>query len=393
MLAFWLLASSEADAYPWMIKHQATSCASCHVDPSGAGLLTAYGRVQTEQLVETQYGPLPEEPSKNTGPFLGLVPVPEWAQLAFSFRGGGLYTQSFNPAVTRPAPPTIRPIQMATDLRAGVQTPVFRASASLGFALRRAEAAALTPTEPGGENNLVSREHWLGAVLLDESLFVRAGRMHLPFGIRTVEHTLWVRELTRTDVNDQQQHGLSVTWAGENLRAELMGIAGNYQLQPDAYRERGYSGFVEWAPFPTAAVGVSSLVTFARSSLDRAEADAWRQAHGVFGRWGVNTQLTLLAEVDALVRSARAIDPAVGFAAWAQADWEPLRGLHGIVSLEAANAAGSGTGAGVGAWLGVSWFAVRAVELRVDAIVRRLPSSSGAAVVSVGGMGQLHLSL
>lgn len=386
-----LLVAPAAQAYPWLIKHNYAACASCHVDPSGGGALTAYGRVQTEQLIETQYGPLPEEPRANTGPFLGLVPTPEWAQLGFSFRGGALYTRSFNSALSQPTPGTIRPIQMATDLRAAVVTPVFRASASLGFALRRAEAASLTPTAAGGENNVVSREHWIGAVLLDEALFVRAGRINLPFGVRTVEHTLWVRELTRTDLNDQQQHGVAVAWAGENLRAEVMGIAGNYQLRPDAYRERGYSGFVEWTPLPTVAVGASSLLTAASASLDGVDRDPVRQAHGVFARVGLGEQLTLVGELDALVRSARDTPATFGFVAWAQADWEPIRGVHGIASLEAADQGGPAPA--VGAWLGVSWFAVRAVEVRFDAVARRYPGTAGNSVLSVTGMGQLHLSL
>ncbi len=33
----------------------------------------------------------------------------------------------------------------------------------------------------------------------------------------------------------------------EKLRFEVMAIAGNYQIEPDAYRERGYSGYVEFA--------------------------------------------------------------------------------------------------------------------------------------------------
>ncbi|HYJ11210.1 MAG TPA: hypothetical protein VEX18_19440 [Polyangiaceae bacterium] len=40
-----------------------------------------------------------------------------------------------------------------------------------------------------------------------------------------------------------------------------MAIAGNFQLRPDDYRERGYSAFVEVAPWDQFAAGVSSLVT------------------------------------------------------------------------------------------------------------------------------------
>jgi hypothetical protein len=39
-----LLHAADARAHPWMIGEGEPACASCHADPSGAGLLTAYGR-------------------------------------------------------------------------------------------------------------------------------------------------------------------------------------------------------------------------------------------------------------------------------------------------------------------------------------------------------------
>ena len=39
---------------------------------------------------------------------------------------------------------------------------------------------------------------------------------------------------------------------------EVMALLGNYQLNPDQYRERGYAGFVEFKAAEWAGVGVSS---------------------------------------------------------------------------------------------------------------------------------------
>ena len=49
------LAASRADAYPWMIRHEYTGCAICHGDPTGGGVLTAYGRAQGDLLLRTRY--------------------------------------------------------------------------------------------------------------------------------------------------------------------------------------------------------------------------------------------------------------------------------------------------------------------------------------------------
>ena len=50
------LAPARVEAYPWMIRHDYTGCGVCHVDPSGAGLLTEYGEAQSVLLMQMRYG-------------------------------------------------------------------------------------------------------------------------------------------------------------------------------------------------------------------------------------------------------------------------------------------------------------------------------------------------
>ncbi len=50
-----------AHAYPWMIRHHYTNCGSCHVDPSGGGILTTYGRAQSELLLAMRWHPASAE--------------------------------------------------------------------------------------------------------------------------------------------------------------------------------------------------------------------------------------------------------------------------------------------------------------------------------------------
>jgi len=56
------LRPSRAEAYPWMIRHGYSQCAPCHVDPSGSGPLSPYGRVIGEEVLRTPYGPRGEDP-------------------------------------------------------------------------------------------------------------------------------------------------------------------------------------------------------------------------------------------------------------------------------------------------------------------------------------------
>jgi hypothetical protein len=193
--------------------------------------------------------------------FLFGVPTPDWLLLggsvrnAFQFKkqvsaGGGAWDTRF--------------LQMEADLRAQVTISRFRASGTLGYMWKGGQAANITQRT---EHNLSSREHWLGVDLgSDKQFLLRVGRINIPFGIRNDEHELFTRstQVTRTNINESQQHGIAFAWNGEIVRGEVMALLGNYQLNPDAYRERGYAGYVEFKVKEKVALGVSSMVTYAK---------------------------------------------------------------------------------------------------------------------------------
>jgi hypothetical protein len=262
-----------AFAYPWMIHHGYTSCGQCHVDPSGAGTLSDYGRAQSEILLRTplEGGRRRREPRQGSRTsWFGAVPLPETVELQADVRG-----------LLIPDPANLQAILMQSDLRGAVVTKSFAVSASIG-GVSRARGAGVALL--GATWNLVSREYW-AAVMPSKAVTVRAGRMNLPFGLRTEDHILDVRGATRTTINDEQQTGASLFWNNRKWRAELMGIAGNLQVRPDSFRDRGYSGYIAFAPETTFEVGLSSLFTTARTDLETL-APRRRMAEGVFARWG-----------------------------------------------------------------------------------------------------------
>ncbi len=224
-----VLSARRAEAYPWMIRHDYGACVQCHTDPSGGGLLTEYGRAQGDLLLRMRYAAsAEEEPARSAGFLWGLVTPPDWLVAGGHFRGAELVTKADG------APATTTLLLMQADLHAEVRIGGFRANASGGAISTGQSAASIA----GG---VVSREHWVGYAWDDGGFLLRAGRVNLPFGLRQVDHTLYVRQATRTDINDTQEDGIALAYSGEWLRAEVMGIAGNYQVSPDAFRERGYS--------------------------------------------------------------------------------------------------------------------------------------------------------
>ena len=371
--------SSPARAYAGMIRHEYTSCAQCHADPSGGGLLTPYGRAQGEILLRSHYGAVAEdeEPGKLAEFAFGVVPLPEQLLLGADYRLAYLSTR-FSGTTTS------RFIQMQADLEGQLTVDRFRAAGSIGYDHSGAQAAAITQR---ALDNVVSRVHWAGMDLGEDRQFLlRAGRMNLPYGVRSVEHTMFIHSDTHTDLNAAQQHGVALAYNGAGLRAEGMVVLGNYQVSPDAYRERGYSGYVEWAPSIRAAVGASSLLTYAsRGFYTFPRASTLRQAHGVFGRVVLVKPLVLLAEADLLVSSYPGTDAKTnaGYATMVQGDLEVWQGLHFMLTGELANPTPSTASTSLGGWASAAWFFAPHADLRTDLIFQQLGNAPGPVAVAL----------
>lgn len=372
------LLPGRAEAYPWMIRHGYTNCAQCHVDPSGGGVLTDYGRAQGEILVRTPYGKAGEDPGKSAEFFFGVFTLPE-----------PLLLQADARSLLIPQPGNVRVLLMQADLRAAVQAGPFLATGTLGAVSEGAQAAWVTSNTDSGWN-LVAREYWAG-VTPAKGWMIKAGRMNLPFGIRTENHILYTRSATRTTTNDDQQVGASVSYASKRFRAEVMGIAGNFQVRPDAFRERGYSLYATWAPEKTLELGVSSLLTVAALDVDTL-APRTRQAHGVFTRYAPIDPLAILAEADLLLSDDEGA-ASMGIVGNAVIDWEPTQGVHlmgvgGYCDPSFADpAAAAWTGGGA-----VQWFLGPRVDLRVDVMQGVLHCTPGA-VARPMGLLQSHFYL
>ncbi len=386
-----ILPATPARAYPWMIQHGYTNCSSCHVDPSGWGLLNEYGRAQDQIVVPTLWGRAPDDVQPTPGIMYGAIPLPSWLNVGLSLRGAVLSTTTMGET-------TWRDILMIADLRLGISAGWFIASGSIGYVPVGAQLASITH-QP--RDNIVAREHYLGVRVLDQKLYFLFGRTNLPFGLRNVEHTAFVRSATRTDTDSYQEYGAQVVWDGPRLRAALMGIAGNFLIQNAAYRQHGYSGYVEGAFSKSFTLGFSSLVTNAEKGLTQISnpfvtdpfgnaSNVWRQAHGLTSRWHVGGPWVLMAEADLLVQSASGVTTDWGGTGFFQADVQPIQGLHFIITGETLR---QNQVTSAGAWLSVSWFFFTYCEARIDTIFTEFGVPGGGHQGTFSVLGQLHFSM
>ena len=384
IFALTLFAARVSQAYPWMIRHGYQGCQGCHLDPSGSGSLTVYGRALGQIMIEMPHGAGPDDEHSASEFLWGAVPLPDALLL-----GGDVRVLHMSQK-TEQVELKNRLIYMQLDGEVGLLLEHFAASASLGYAPEGAQDAALTR---GTGDNLVSRTHWIGFMPVPSTLMIRAGRMNLPFGIRNIEHTLWTRASTRTSIDDDQQYGLGLSVDTPLVRGEVMAIAGNFQLRPDEFRERGYSLFLEWLPDQRVAVGASSLVTH-RELDPRLLAETIRHAHGLSLRWQTPLEpLVVLSEWDYVLESTRGRDWRKGLVGYAQGDFEPFRGIHFIATLEASNVSVADDAAfSYGAWASGAWFFAPHADLRIDNIYQSV-ATPGGRTSALSWLVQAHLYL
>ena len=383
-----LVSTRRADAYPWMIRQEVSDCQTCHADPSGGGLLTRYGRLVGERTLRTHYGAGDAHHDELGGFLFGAVKLPDALLLGGDARYFGYDVKAGSTPAQRDN------FFMQADLTGQVTVGRVRANASVGYADQGALPASITHAP---QHNLVSRVHWLGVDLGAKNEFLlRAGRMNLPFGVRSVEHTLWVRRATGTDINSSQEHGVALAYGAGIWRAEVMAILGNYQVSPDAFRERGYSAYAEIAPLPTLAAGASSMIT--HTNLDsQLGTDAIRHAHGVFARWSPVKPLVVMGEGDVTLasqppRGTLGATNTVGYVGMLQADVEAIQGVHLMATGEMWSQPTDTKFTAVGAWGSVAWFFAPHADLRFDAIFQSLPSPGARLpVTSLVLQGHVYL--
>ena len=375
------LTPSKAHAYAWMIRHGFAECGGCHVDPMGGETLTGMGRVTGQTLLSSQYG---GQTPTDAAMFLYGIQEPDNVRLGGSFRALSIYDFDTNN-------PRVFPMQMDLYGAGFIGNFVIAASVGVSRASNRYEHSSKARLAGDIEDEgliAVSRNHWLGYRFSDQ-LMLRAGRINLPFGVRTPDHVMWVRSETLTDRESDQQHGMALSYTDHRLRGEIMGSLGNFQLAQE-FRAYGYSGYLEYSVDPDLALGISSMLLYAqkepltiRDNITTFQREVLRHANGVTARYTPFEALVFLAEADLTKKTGAGL----GYVGMGQADLEPVQGLHFQLTGEVLNRGKpdpedlgeavrevEGPGRGetrLGLWGTINWFLLPHIDLRVDLVARQ----------------------
>lgn len=305
-----VLFPKKAHAYPELIRHGYTNCTSCHVSPTGGGVLTPYGRQLSKEILST-WG------SDSETRFMDLIATPENLNLGGDIRGAQIYQNS-------PTLINATFVNMQEDFEAAYTYKKLTFDASIGYNNLGLPQSAL--------DRVISRRHY-ALVQLDEQTSVRAGKFNYAYGINTSDHQLLIKsglQIADDSISGSSEtYNVEAAWLGDKFNVYATGILGRID-EPDYHREKGATLTASIAPGESYKAGFSYLYGYTNVGTNR----------HVFGPWailGFTPKFFLLSEFDFQGRhqdSGLTQNRQWGLVDYQRLDYEYFQGFHGFLTQE-----------------------------------------------------------
>lgn len=260
------LAGTSAHAFPDMIRHNYVNCTACHVAPTGGGVLNAYGRSMSNEVLSSWGSEREVEFLHGT---LAENKIPEWLNIGGDIRGIQVHRES-------PDKLSERFFIMQSSLELATTFQRLTAVMSVGYADPVAKAIRWT----------VSPRYYLLWNPVDE-LGIRAGRFTPVFCINVPYHTLPTRQSLGFSPG-QERDTLESVWSGEtwNLAASLS----QTPQRPVATQQR--ETLVTAQVNRTFADSYRAGVSYLKGTTQ----DFGREALGVHALLGISEKLSYITE-------------------------------------------------------------------------------------------------
>jgi hypothetical protein len=292
-----------------MVRQGAVQCTTCHISPTGGGILNDTGRKSSKEIL-----------SQNTGDerFLnGTATPPEWLRLGGDLR----FFQFFKDNQTETVA-DFSTQQMDLEV-AATNGDRFSVVGTIGHSTPPKDATSMS-------QSVISRRHWLQALVGPKSnpdqLTARMGRFFPAYGINIPEHAIVTRSRLGFDA-EQESYNLELALRDEDWEAFgtlILGRPDNLKL----HREQGYSLQISRVIENTYRLGINGYTGI----LPGSRADTRRNLMGVFAHLGFTPSVYSLIEIDTIDsgQSSRS------FLNYAKLGWEWKQGLHFFTNQERA---------------------------------------------------------
>jgi hypothetical protein len=229
------IATGRANAYPQFQLSRDQTCTGCHLSPAGGGLLNENGLNLAEVI--SKFGTDPA--------FLnGAVEPPSWLALGGDFRGMWGYVQAPQKYLI--------PVPMQADVYARATVKNFALHVTVG----------VRPVQEGNEalTAVWAREHyvqWQQDAGSPMGVFVRAGHFMPVFGLRWVEHPVYVRRYGGTPLFSDT-YAASASYIQPRYEAHVTGFIKDPLIDP-VQRSNGGAAYGELRLDDKTSVGVGGM--------------------------------------------------------------------------------------------------------------------------------------
>src|SRR5688572_12401558 len=289
-----IVVGSQANAEPYLAAQMGLKCGQCHVNPTGGGMRTVFGNTWAQtNMAQKRIG---SEEDLWTGQVMKFLSV------------GGNARANYNWEDV--------PNQAGTN---DFDVEEARAYLDFGVIPNRLSVYLDQRFAPGNSTNMEANvRYWIK----ENSFYVKAGRMYLPFGYRLEDDNAFVRQVSGINMQTPDEgaefgieHG---SWSAQ------LAISNGSGGAPESDHGKQFTTRVEFAQSVWRA-GASLLF----NDTDFGE----RSGAGVFGAFRAGP-VTLLGEVDYIDDDSIGVDGRKLMASLAEADWKIRQGHNLKVSFE-----------------------------------------------------------
>lgn len=307
MRYLWLiifLFSSPVFAFPELVRHDYPHCFSCHVSPTGGGVLTQYGREISKAVLST-WG---TDNENEAGFAYNLVTTPDWLDAMGLFRS--VYAHQNTPFINQS-----QYIFMQNDLELAAhynfvmdtEPRQLDVVASIGYQNRE-----------GLSDHAISRRHYV-TFQRSENFSLRAGRFFPAFGINTPDHIIPIKKSIGWG-ESRETYNLEVLWKDVNWESFLTFVFGRID-DPESAKETGFA----WSP----NVSIKDHYKIGLNSFYGETQYGQRKLYGVWGILGFTHHLFLLSEMDfQQQKNFGTLKTSWGMVNYQRLDYEIETGLH-----------------------------------------------------------------
>lgn len=313
LAAAFLHAPKNATAFPFMIKHGYTQCRTCHHSPTGGGVLTAYGRELSREVLSL-FG---KDSLSDSSFAYGLLKLPEALDAIAEVKALALSKIERNPSQSVQDTVTNRIIPMQADLELAFRLGDFTFAGTGGYQ----DPSIVTQWT----DHLISRRFFVtwAPTELGQKWSFRIGKFFPQIGVNTPEHAISTRRDLGWD-EGQETYNFEVFYFGDLFQLHVIPTLGRLNAQS----ERGGS-IGPTLVFDTLLLGLNYY--FGLVPAEKTNVEQTRHLFSLAALWGLNSRWHISSELD--LQLSRQGNPSptptkTGVTSFTKLDFEPTQGLH-----------------------------------------------------------------